>query len=93
MSYVVVVYEGNYPEEGGVCKLLGVYRTKEAAKFIADTHKRKNRADPYPRIFESNVKPDMPESKILEENLKLMEIKANTEKKVNINKQFSNKSL
>jgi len=80
MSFIVVIYEGNYPEAGGVCKLLGVYKSRKAAKFIADTYKRKNKSEQYPRIMESNVKPDIPEADILEENLRLNEIRANYEK-------------
>lgn len=82
MSFIVVVYEGDYPDgAGSSCKLLGSYLSRNAARFISEAYKRRNKIDFYPRIMEADVPPDMPEAKILEENLRLQEIKERNEKR------------
>lgn len=80
MSYIVVVYEGEYPDgPGSKCTLLGAYISRKAARFISEAHKRRNKLEFYPRILESDAPPD-PEAFILEENLRLMEIKEKIQK-------------
>ena len=82
MSYIVVVYEGDYPDgKDSKCTLLGSYHTRSAARFISEVHKRRNKLEFYPRIMESDVPPDFPEANILEENLKLLKIKEIVDKK------------
>jgi len=82
MSFIVVKYEGNYPDgSGSSCTLLGSYLSRKAARFISETYKRRNRLDFYPRIMESDVPPDVPEAKNLEINLKLQELKEKMERK------------
>jgi len=87
MSFIVVVYEGDYPDgPGSSCSLLGSYLSRTAARFISEAHKRRNKLDFYPRIMETDVPADLPEAQILEDNLHLQEIKEKHEKKKQYNK-------
>jgi len=82
MSFIIVVYDGDYPDgPGSSCSLLGSYLSRNAARYISEAYKRRNKLDFYPRIMEADVPPDMPEAQILEENLQLQEIKEQNEKK------------
>lgn len=82
MSHIVVIYDGDYPDgPGSSCTLLGSYISRNGARFISEAHKRRNKLDFYPRIMEADVPPDMPEAQILEDNLRLQEIKERNEKK------------
>ncbi len=76
MSFIVIIYEGNYPDgPGSSCKLLGSYLSRKAGRFISETYKRRNKLEFYPRIVESDVPPDFPEAEILEANLSLQELR------------------
>jgi len=87
MSFIVVVYEGDYPDgKGSSCSLLGSYISRGAGRFISEAHKRRNKLDFYPRIMEVDVPPDIPEAQILEDNLRMQEIKEKNEKKKQYNK-------
>ena len=82
MSFIVVIYEGDYPDgPGSSCKLLGSYLSRKAARYISEAHKRRNKLEFYPRIMETDVPPDVPEAEMLEENLRLQELKERFEKK------------
>jgi hypothetical protein len=82
MSYIVVVYDGDYPDgPGSSCSLLGSYISRNAARYISEAYKRRNKLDFYPRIMEADVPPDLPEAEILEENLRLIELKEKNEKR------------
>ena len=82
MSFIVVVYEGNYPDDkGSSCTLLGAYLSRKAGRYISEAHKRRNKLDFYPRIIESDVPSDLPEAQILEDNLKLQEQRDKHERK------------
>lgn len=88
MSFIVVVYDGDYPDgAGSSCQLLGSYLSRGAARFISEAYKRRNKTDFYPRIMEANVPPDMPEAQILEDNLRLQEIKEKNDNKKKQHKQ------
>lgn len=76
MSFIVIIYEGNYPDgPDSKCTLLGSYHSRVAARFISEVHKRRNKLDFYPRILEATVPADEPEATILEENLKIQKSK------------------
>ena len=80
MSFIVVIYDGDYPDgKGSSCTLLGSYLSRRAARFISEAYRRRNKVDFYPKIIESEVPPDDPQAYILEENLKNQ--KDNIEKK------------
>ena len=82
MSFIVIIYDGNYPDgPGSSCKLLGAYLSRRAGRFISETYKRRNKLEFYPRIIESDVPPDLPEAEILEANLRLQESQLENEKK------------
>lgn len=54
MNYSVLVYEGDYPEgEGSSCTLLGIYYTREDARFISETDKKREKRTFFPRIVET----------------------------------------
>lgn len=94
MSFIVVVYEGDYPDgKDSKCVLLGSYHSRGAARFISEAHRRRNKLEFFPRIMESDVPADSPEANILEENLRLLKIKELAEKlkfkKVNKNSTFA----
>jgi hypothetical protein len=92
MSFIVVVYEGNYPDDkGSSCTLLGSYLSRKAGRFVSEAHKRRNKLDFYPRIIESEVPADLPEALILEDNLRLQELKEKYEHK-KYNKTTNNSS-
>jgi hypothetical protein len=82
MSFIVIIYEGNYPDgPGSSCTLLGSYLSRKAGRFISETYKRRNKLEFYPRILEADVPPDLPEAEILEANLRLQELRENNDKK------------
>ncbi len=84
MSFIVIIYDGNYPDSpGSSCDLLGSYHTRDAARFISEVHKRRNKLDFYPRILEVAVPADEPEASILEENLKIQKSKEENGTKTN----------
>lgn len=82
MSFIVIIYEGNYPDgPGSSCKLLGSYLSRKAGRFISEAYKRRNKLEFYPRIIESDVPPDLPAATILEANLSLLESQKDNAKK------------
>ena len=88
MSFIVVVYDGDYPDgKGSSCTLLGSYISRNAARFISEAHKRRNKLEFYPRIMEVDVPPDFPEAQILEQNLKIEKSKINNAKPTKYQKQ------
>ena len=82
MSFIVIIYEGNYPDgPGSSCKLLGSYLSRKAGRFISETYKRTNKLEFYPRIIEADGPPDLPEAETLEANLLLQEAQNDNGKK------------